>query len=180
MVVGAFHGSAQAIFVLMREGGADEGAARAFQFLEGLVHGDAAEQHEEHGAAGLEVAAQALHELVVDAHIGQCAGNGARARAHGRAEQGIHEEQPDEQAPETAGNGARTGEIIKLKQLDLAVFLADGDDGVFQIDKIFLLHFKKAQTHFFCLELIRVGNNNKSTHGTSFFFLYSRADGKNP
>lgn len=89
-------------------GGTDEGAARAFQFLEGLVHGDAAEQHEEHGAAG-QVAAQALHELVVDAHgIGQCAGNGARAHAHGRAEQGIMKSSPMRAGPETAGNGART------------------------------------------------------------------------
>ena len=86
------------------------------EFLQGLVQGDAAEENEQHGASGLQILTQLLHELIVDADVRQRAGNGAGPGAYSRAEQGIHEKQTYEQAPEAAGNGPGAGEVVELKQ----------------------------------------------------------------
>ena len=73
------------------------------------------------GAAGLQLRAEVLHEVVVHADVGERAGGGAGRRADRHAEQRDEEDQADQAAPQRAAGGARGGELVGLVQLDLAV-----------------------------------------------------------
>ena len=132
----------------MGKRGFKHGSAGAAQFIQRLVHRGIAEQHEQRGMTGLKLGCQFLHERIIDADIGQRAGNGPRSRSDRGAEQRVKEDKTDQRPPEPAADGASCGKVNQLVQLDLPVFLLDRNGGVFQLQQVFLLQLEQMQTYF--------------------------------
>ena len=68
--------------------------------------GRLAHEDEDRGAAGLQLLAKFLHELVVDADVRHRAGGGAARPADGHAQQRHEEDEADEAAPQRAAGRA--------------------------------------------------------------------------
>src|SRR3954447_15147174 len=110
-------------------------AARDLDPLEHLVHRHAPDQRDDGGAARRQLLPELLHELVVDARVGE----GARRRTAGgadrHAEQWHQEDEADQAAPQRAA-GRAGARHRGLMELDLAVFPALDDDEVVELDLV--------------------------------------------
>src|SRR5215207_6509669 len=134
----AGQGVVELSFGLAVERGLDDLAPVLRDPRQDLVRGALAHEHHERGAALVEPLAERLHELVVDARVGEGAGSAAGGRADRHAEQRGKEDQPDQAAPQGAAGGAGRGHVAGLVQLHLAVRSPLDDDEVVEDDRSLL------------------------------------------
>ena len=114
--------------------------------------------------AGLEVLGDVLHEVVVDAKIGERPADGAGGRTDGHADDGHHEDHADQQTPEAPACRPGGSQVHRLNQLDLAVRLLDRDDRIFQLDQVLLLQLGQLELGFLGLRFRVVTNNHQCCH----------------
>ena len=89
----------QSRLLSMVERGAQHFSADALELLEHLVGGHLLDEEEQRGGAVLQIRADFLHEVVVDAGVGQGAADRARRRADRGADERHQEDQADQGAP---------------------------------------------------------------------------------
>lgn len=132
----------QLCFLLWRKRGFDDPPTKTFQFRHHLFRLHLADQHEQRRRAIRDGFTQRFDEIVVDPVIRQRPRKRTRSRTDRAADrkprERIEEQQANEATPETTGEktGACTDrrQIDALLQVHLAVFIANDDDGIFQID----------------------------------------------
>src|SRR5262249_24742995 len=90
---------AQVLLLLVAQRRLDDFAAVRLEPLEQLVAGRGVAERDQRGAAGRQLGAQLLDEVVVDADVGELAGDRARRGADGDAQQRGEEQQADQAAP---------------------------------------------------------------------------------
>jgi hypothetical protein len=83
---------------------------------EDLVRRHLSDQQEQARRTGLQCASRFLHEIVVDADIGQAASERARGGAERGAEQRVEEDQADQGAPERPGTAAGTRTRLRRRR----------------------------------------------------------------
>jgi hypothetical protein len=154
----------QALLGFVVERGLDDLAAERGDLREDLVRGRAVDQHDHRGAAGLQLVAQVLHEVVVDTDVGQRAGRRARGRADRHAEQRHEEDQADQPAPEGAADGSAGGQLVGLMQLDLALVVTGDDDRVLELDRVLLLQSAEGPHDLFGGRAVRERDGDEIAH----------------
>jgi hypothetical protein len=100
------------------------------------------------GIAGLQRPRRLPHELVVDPEIGQPPAERAGSGADRGAGERHHEQEADQGTPEQAGDRTLFHRLKKLIELDPPV-VPHRNDGIRQLDQIFLLHRKQQLAHPF-------------------------------
>jgi len=60
----------------------------------------------------------------------------------------------DQHAPEAAAHGTCQGQVGRLMELDLALFILGDDHHVFHVDQVLFLHLGQLRTHAECGVLI--------------------------
>ena len=156
---------AQRLLAAMVERGLQHHAARALDRLQHLVAGHLVDQQEQRGIARLEIGGELLHEVVIDAVIGQRPAERARRRAERRPEHRHQEDRADQQTPERARDGAERRGVEELVQLDLAALMHHGDGGIADLDQIFLLQRDHFLAHLLGAGLGRVDDDDEIGHG---------------
>jgi hypothetical protein len=121
------------------------------------------DQREQPSRPGLQgSAARILHELVVDAEIGELAAKRARRGADCGAHERHQENHADEGSQKSARQRACRGEVHHLVQLDLAVGVLDDDNRILKLDQIVLLQFKDLLTDLLGFLFRGKGDENES------------------
>src|SRR5690606_35946851 len=87
--------------------------------------------------------AEFLHELVVDAKIGEIARQRAGPGPDGRTKDRIQENEANKHAPEAAARSTHGGQINSLVKFHLPFRIARDDDDIFHSDKILLLQLRE-------------------------------------
>src|SRR5262245_13175182 len=153
--------------VLVRERGLQDLAARALELLQHLVRRDLPDQDEERRALGRQAGGELAHEPIVDAHVREGARHRPGRRSHGHTQEGIQEDQAHEGAPEPSTRRAVRREVDRLVQLDLALLVLHGHDGVLEVDEVVLLHPSELQTDLLGLVRIVVLDHHERVHRVS-------------
>src|SRR4051794_39455629 len=146
------------------ERGLDDLAAELGDLGQHLVRRAAVHERDQRRAARFELGAELLHELVVDADVGQRPGRGARGRADRHADQRDQEDQADQAAPQRAAGRAAGHELVRLMQLDLAVLLAGDDHRVVELDRVLGLEAGERAEDLLRGRLIWIGDGDQCAH----------------
>jgi hypothetical protein len=85
-----------------------------------FVGGHVLDQHKKRGVPRLKACRKLLHELVVDAVVGERATECATRCAKRNADNGIEEQDPDQEPPEAAGGRSRSRRVEKLAESEPA------------------------------------------------------------
>src|SRR5215831_7654726 len=149
------------LLLLLVERRLEDHAPGILDFVQYLIGRHMLDQHEQNRIAGFNGRRQLLHELIVDAEIGERAAERSRRRAEGNAYERIHEQQADQQPPEAPHGGARGGGVDQLIELDGIALRLDRDDRIANRDQIFALELQYSLPDFIGPGLGWIHNRNK-------------------
>src|SRR4029453_17994616 len=115
---------------------------------------------------------QRLDKVVVDAVVDERTGERAGACSRGGADdqpgERVHKQYPDEgspkRAPCTARQRAGADQVHRLLEMKLSFFVASDDAGVFEVDKMGLLHRTQVIQHLVGRMPTLEGDTNKLAH----------------
>lgn len=161
---GRFQGRPQMLLLLVAQRGLDELTAERRDLGDDLVRGGLLHQDEQRGGAGLQVLAQVLHEVVVDAGVGRGTPGGPGRGTDGRTEQRHEEEQPDDTAPQRPARCTRRRVVHGLMQLDLPVLAPLDDHDVLELDEVLLGQLEHFLAHLIGRGEVVVGDDEQIAH----------------